>query len=660
MDSLTFLAAVVVVVPLFKRLNVSPVLGFLLAGVFLDYFGLFREEENVAELAELGVLFLLFEQGLELSVDRLKALAKYAFVLGTVQVFMSTAVFTALELPVGKSLGSSLLSNYFGADPNLVSIRSVDEALVIGAALSLSSSAFVLQLLSERGELGTPFGQATLGLLLLQDIAVVPLLVILPLYEAGLATGGGGSVLLELVPKAATAALGLGLIVLGGRFILRRVFDAVAASRANEAFVALCLLTVTGTGLLTKQLGFSDTLGAFLAGVLLAETNYRAQVEADIRPFRGLLLGLFFVTTGTSVDLDLLVHEWPNVLALVVGLITVKTAIVTAAGPLVGLSRAESVRTGLMVSQGGEFAFVLFTLANQLEVLPTELNKLLIIVVVISMALTPALAEASRLAYDLVDGWETGGKPKGELGDSVAVPVVVGESIDIVICGFGPQGQTLANMLRAAAEQKGPGGKRSNAATYIAFDLDPTRVEAGRRRGFLVQYGDAARPEVLKAAGVRNPSAVVVAYARPERVLDTVRNLRDAYGSRLRIIARARDAGHGSLLLANGATSVVVDSIEAGLLLGSALLKDLGLSDVDNDRLTAAMRAAIQTSTSNAPVPLMLEQDATSAALAAAAAGAAEEEEETQAELAAAAAKVSVGAEASNTGGASAEKKEGK
>lgn len=290
----------------------------------------------------------------------------------------STAAFTAFELPVGDAIGTRLLTTFLGAQPDLVNIRSLDEAIVIGAALSLSSSAFVLQVLQERGELATPFGRATLGVLLLQDIAVVPLLVILPLYEASVAAGlesaaAGGppalasaSILATLGPPAAKALLGLGALLLGGRVVLRRVFEVVASARSTEAFVALCLLTVTGTSLLTQRLGFSDTLGAFLAGVLLAETNYRAQVETEIRPFRGLLLGLFFVTTGTSIDLELLAREWPEICGLVVGLVAVKTTIVAAAGPLVGLSRAESVRTGLLVGQGGEFAFVIFSLANTL------------------------------------------------------------------------------------------------------------------------------------------------------------------------------------------------------------------------------------------------------------------------------------------------------
>jgi Kef-type K+ transport system membrane component KefB/voltage-gated potassium channel Kch len=582
----------------------------------LDKFGLFRDEGNVAELSELGVLFLLFEQGLELSFDRLKALAKYAFGLGLVQVLLSTAVFTAFELPVGNAVGTQILTRFLGAAPELVDIRSVDEAIVIGAGLSLSSSAFVLQLLSERGELATPFGRATLGILLLQDIAVVPLLVVLPLYEASASAGdvGTASILATLGPTAIKALAGLGALLLGGRVVLRRVFEVVAGARSTEAFVALCLLTVTGTSLLTQRLGFSDTLGAFLAGVLLAETNYRSQVEADIRPFRGLLLGLFFVTTGTSIDTELLAREWPNVLGLLAGLIAVKTTIVTAAGPLVGLSRAESVRTGLLVGQGGEFAFVVFSLANQLGVLPLELNKLLIIVVVASMALTPALAEAGAIAYNIVDKWERGegadvatALPGG--GEGAAGGDGEGESKggELVVCGFGPQGQTVANLLRARQERPGtPRGEEGGeggvdaACGYVAFDLDPRRVQGARRRGYNVLYGDASRPAVLAAAGIKRPSAVAVAYARPERSLAAVTSLRAAYGAALPILARARDPAHGAELRAAGATVVVVDSLETGLLLGSAMLSQVGEPPERTQSLAAAVRAALDASAGKA------------------------------------------------------------
>eukprot|EP00897_Mesotaenium_endlicherianum_P010874 jgi/Mesen1/9815/ME000007S09870 len=487
LDTLTFLVATVLVVPAFKAIDASPILGFLLSGVVLSQFGLIRNVTDVKALSELGILFLLFEMGLELSLARLKALAKFAFGMGLPQVLLTTLAFTAFELPPNGAVGTRIMEWMLHARPDLVNIRSIDEAVVIGAALSLSSSAFVLQLLAEKGELPTRIGSATLGILLLQDIAVVPLLVILPILETGNFTDD------SLFPLLAAAGLksllGLGVLLLAGRLLLRRFF---------EAFVAMCLLTVTGTSLLTQRLGFSDSLGAFLAGALLAETNYRTQVEADIRPFRGLLLGLFFVTTGTSVDFNLLVKEWPNVLALLGGLIAIKTSIITVLGPRVGLTFAESLRTGMLLSQGGEFAFVVFSLANQLGVLPLELNRLLIIVVVLSMALTPALDSLSRRLVEMLE----------------------------------------------------------SKNTDVSVD-----DEAARKLGFRVLYGDGSRPAVLETAGITKPKAVMVMYAGTEKSVQAVERLRNAWPS-VPIYARAKDLQHMLELRLAGATEVVLENAE--------------------------------------------------------------------------------------------------
>ncbi|XP_022726853.1 K(+) efflux antiporter 3, chloroplastic-like isoform X3 [Durio zibethinus] len=465
LDTLTFLAVTVMVVPVFKIIRASPILGFFFAGVVLNQFALIRNLTDVKILSEWGILFLLFEMGLELSLARLKALAKFAFGMGLTQVFLSTLAFSAFELPPNGAIGTRILEFLFHSRPDLVNIRSIDEAIVIGAALSLSSSAFVLQLLAEKGELPTRFGSATLGILLLQDIAVVPLLVILPVLESQ--NPIEESIWPMLAQESLKALGGLGLLSLGGKYILRRVFEVVAETRSSEAFVALCLLTVAGTSLLTQQLGFSDTLGAFLAGALLAETNFRTQIEADIRPFRGLLLGLFFVTTGTSIDMQLLYREWPNVLALLAGLIVIKTLIITAIGPRVGLTLQESVRVGFLLSQGGEFAFVVFSLANRLGVLPLELNKLLIIVVVLSMALTPLLNEVGRRATNFIDDkFET---------DKDAETVNFDASEPVVIIGFGQMGQVLANFLSTPLASGGDGDIMG--LHYVAFDLNPSVVK---------------------------------------------------------------------------------------------------------------------------------------------------------------------------------------
>lgn len=582
MDTLTFLVATVLVIPAFKGIKASPILGFLLSGVVLSQFGLIRNVTDVKALSELGILFLLFEMGLELSLERLKALAKFAFGMGLPQVLLSTLAFTAFELPPNRAIGTQILEVVFNARPDLVNIRSVDEAVVIGAALSLSSSAFVLQLLSERGELPTRFGSATLGILLLQDIAVVPLLVILPILETGNFTDE--SVFPLLLAAALKALLGLGLLLLAGRVLLRRFFEVVADSRSPEAFVALCLLTVTGTSLLTQRLGFSDSLGAFLAGALLAETNYRNQVEADIRPFRGLLLGLFFVTTGTSIDFNLLSREWQNILALLGGLIAIKTTIITALGPRVGLTLAESLRTGLLLSQGGEFAFVVFSLANQLGVLPLELNRLLIIVVVLSMVLTPALdAVGRRVAAHIDSKNDTEIPPHDILDDHVF------EHQDpVVILGFGQMAQVLANFLSTPLL----GDSNSGGWPYVSFDLDPGRVKHARKLGFRVLYGDGSRPAVLQTAGISRPKAVMVMYAQRSRATTAVETLRAAWPG-VPIYARAQDLSHLLELKLAGATDVVLENAETSLRLGSVLLQELGVTRDDIVFMRRTMRGAM-------------------------------------------------------------------
>ncbi|VAI26853.1 unnamed protein product [Triticum turgidum subsp. durum] len=513
--------------------------------------------------------------GLELSLSRLKALAKFAFGIGLPQVLLSTLAFAAFELPPNGAIGTRILQFLFNSRPDLVNIRSVDEAIVIGAALSLSSSAFVLQLLAEKGELATRFGSATLGILLLQDIAVVPLLVILPVLESQNVVEQ--SVWPMLLAESLKALGGLGILSLGGKYLIRRIFEFVAESRSSEAFVALCLLTVSGTSLLTQWLGFSDTLGAFLAGALLAETNFRTQIEADIRPFRGLLLGLFFVTTGTSIDMQLLIREWPNVLSLLAGLIAIKTLITTALATRVGLTFQESVRIGLLLSQGGEFGFVVFSLANRLGVLPLELNKLLIIVVVLSMALTPLLNDLGRKAGNLLQ------KPAEEANYGATEP--------IVILGFGEMGQVLAKFLAAPLSF---GLERDTEGwPYVAFDLNPAVVKSARKSGFPVLYGDGSRPAVMQSAGISSPKAVMIMYTGKEETVESVDRLRQAFPA-VPVYVRAQDMSHLLDLRKAGATDVVLENAETSLQLGSMLMKGLGVMSDDVSFLSKLVRDSME------------------------------------------------------------------
>jgi Kef-type K+ transport system membrane component KefB/voltage-gated potassium channel Kch len=609
-DFLLFLGATVLVVPLFKSAKQSPVLGYLFAGCIMGQLHVFRDPDDIQKLSELGVLFLLFEMGLELTFDKLKALAKYAFGLGTLQVVLCTLFFTAVALPAGNGLMTKFLEVVLHAPPSLVGIRTVDEAVVIAVALSLSSSAFVLQLLKERGELESKFGRATLGILLFQDIATVPFLVLLPLVEGGggVAALGDGAVstdvvgtmgvLAQLAPTALKTLGGIGLVLLGGRTIVRRLFELVAEARSSETFIALCLLSVTGAAVATERMGFSDTLGAFVAGVLLAETNFKAQVEADIQPFRGILLGLFFVTTGSSLDVTLFLKEWPIVITLLLGLLALKTTVISLTGPLFGLTKREAVRTAFSLSQGGEFAFVLLSLANELRVLPEELNRLLIIVVVLSMAATPALTEAGKRVAEMIP----------EDSDSAATKSMSDanrEGLDanpVLICGFGDVGQAVANLL----------ANLDTPVPYVAFDLTVNRVAAARNEGFNVLYGDGSSSKVLSAAGVSSPRAIVVGYTARQRVVTAVENLATAFPD-IPILVRALDTRHAAEVQKAGASTIVTAESEAGLAVAARVATEAGAEVEDIVPLARALRRALTERAQDIAMQLEAEAEATAA-----------------------------------------------
>jgi Kef-type K+ transport system membrane component KefB len=581
-DLLIFLFTTIGIVPLFKWLEASPVLGFLSAGLVMGPagLGLFEDLSDMEALAEFGVLFLLFEQGLELTVERLQSLSKYAFGMGTAQVLLCTIAFFAFPF-LG---GVQFLEFFVGSDANVVDITRIDESLVIGAALSLSSSAFVLKILQEKGQLSTKFGSAALGILLMQDIAVVPLLVLLPIIESN--DSGVLSLTDQIALLGATVAkavLGLGGILVIGGAIVRSLFAIVARSQSSETFVALCLLVAVGIGALTDSLGLSSTLGAFVAGTLLAESNYRTQIETDIKPFKGLLLGLFFLTTGASVDPYVIQEQWPTVFALLFGLLAFKTAIITALGPIFDLTKAESVRTGLLLSGGGEFAFVVLTLADKLRVIPDQLAKILVGVVVLSMALTPYLSILGDQLAVFIQDYENkqayqNALLNSELGsnefntdysrsstsssgsidsniisynenndsniydDSLKIKPEQqqqqqlsvnnhssghGSSISdaIIVCGYGAIGDTIVRFLTSPKLKEQMG----SSINYMAFDLDPTLVINGYKNGYRILYGDGSQPLVLETAGISSPKAFVVTYGDSEASFKAVERLRQAF-----------------------------------------------------------------------------------------------------------------------------------
>ena len=565
-DTIVLLLATALVHPVMNLFGLSPVLGFLFAGMLLGPAGLqwVSDVETTTKLAELGVVFFLFEMGLELELERLKSVGRDAFTLGTAQFLLTTFLIGSLALKAGAT----------GA-----------VALVLGGGLALSSSAFVIQLLNEKGELASRFGRASFGILLLQDLAVVPLLVVTPLLGG---TGAQlGAALRLAVIKSVSA---LSFIFVFGRYMLQYVYRLVASARDQTSFLAITLVTVLSMAGFTAALGLSDTLGAFLAGVLLAETKYRYQIEADIAPFRGLLLGLFFITTGFAIDLKVAIASWPLILGGTLSLLVVKTAITTLVCAVGGLKPTAALRSGLLLSQGGEFSFVIFALAQQHGLLlPTQVKllllsltrtltrtliltltlllpsqvKLLLTTVVLTMFLTPFLNELGLKASAALE--RSSGKLILPSPDEAAE-----KSNYVLIAGFGRVGQAVAEMLTA------------KLVRYKAFDMDPYKVAEARKLGLPVFFGDATRPEVLQILMKESEadiSSVVVTLDTERDCTKSVRALRRLYPNpgEMPIFVRAYGTQHRRKLMAVGATALETGPQESALLLGGAILSSMGV-----------------------------------------------------------------------------------
>jgi CPA2 family monovalent cation:H+ antiporter-2 len=545
-DVLVVLAAAIAVVPVFRRLRASPVLGYLAAGVLVGphALGLVSDVEGAEALGHLGVVFLLFTIGLELSLARLRVMRARVLALGALQVAATSAVVAGAALA-------------FGLD--------APAAVVVGGGLALSSTAIVLQVLSERGTLGTRPGRAAFAVLLTQDLAVVPLLALLPLLG-----DERGGVAAALGLAAAKGAAALAVIVAAGRFVLRPMLAAVAATRSSELFTAVTLLLVLGVGWITEAAGVSMALGAFLAGILIAETEYRHQVEGTIEPFRGIFLALFFMIVGMGVDLGAIAERPLAVAALALGLLAAKAAVVGALALCLGQPRGAAVQLALALAQGGEFAFVLFGLAAGFGILDAATVAPLVAAVAITMALTPPLiALGEALARRLAAPPPGGG---AELEDETA-----DRRGHVVIAGFGRVGQTLARMLSACE------------IPHVALDLDLARVAEGRRRGQPVFYGDASVAEVLRASGLDRARAAVITLDHPGAAERAVHAVKAACPD-VPIYVRARDDRHREALSSGGATVVVLEIVEASLQLGAAVLRGVGQPDDRVDSVVGGFR----------------------------------------------------------------------
>ncbi|SEL90545.1 Kef-type potassium/proton antiporter, CPA2 family [Stigmatella aurantiaca] len=531
-QALVFLAAAVVAVTLFKKLGLGSVLGYLAAGVVIGPWGVgaVPDVQSILHFSEFGVVLLLFLIGLELEPARLWALRRTVFGLGGAQVALTGALLAGVGIATGMRPAT---------------------AAVVGLGLSLSSTAFALQLLSEKNELPTPHGQASFGILLFQDLAVIPLLALLPLLGSGEAPSS------EPGWMAALKGLGVLAVVIGaGRYLVRPLFQRVAAAHSQELFTASALLLVIGTAVLVNAVGLSMALGAFLAGVLLADSEFRHELEADIEPFKGLLLGLFFIAVGMSVNLGLIAAAPLKVLLWVVGLVALKALVLWGLGRW-RLGNTESAWSlALIISQGGEFAFVLFSLAVGLQVMEQSLADLMVVTVSLSMAVTPVLFAAYTR-------WL---RPRLRNKAPRAFDVSPQEDHPVLIAGFGRVGQVVGRLLRA---------KRIG---FTALDISSENIEFLKRFGNnTIHYGDASRLDLLRAARADKAKVFVLAIDDIPSSVRTAETVLQHF-PHLTVFARARNRQHAYQLMNLGIKNIMRETWASSLEMGGGILEALGLT----------------------------------------------------------------------------------
>ncbi|HUD26925.1 MAG TPA: cation:proton antiporter [Burkholderiaceae bacterium] len=539
--TLLLLAASVLAVAALRALNLPPVIGYLLVGIAVGphALALTPDSSETYQLAEFGIVFLMFSIGIEFSLPRLRSMRSVVLGIGLPQVLITLAAPLAVAALIGPRIGIGSAG-----------------AFALGAALAMSSTAIVLKLLAERLELDSDHGRLVVGVLLFQDLAVVPLLVILPALA-----NPASDLAVQLAWASAKAIVLLALLLAGGQWLLRRWLTAVARLRSAELFMLNLLLITLGLAWLTSRAGLSMALGSFIAGMLISETEFRHQVEEDIKPFRDVLLGLFFVTIGMLLDLRVLVAQFGWVLAALVIPVGLKFGLVTLLVRRRGATAGTAIKVAVPLATAGEFAFVILNQAGKLHLLPPAWMQVVLAAMVVSMLATPLLVQYSdRIALRLAGSEWT---QQALRLHRIAARSMANER-HVVICGFGRSGQHLAQML----EQEG--------IAYVALDLDPDRVREAAAAGSSVVYGDAARRETLAAAGVSRAAALVVSYNNVHSALRVV-HFAHELRPQLPIIVRTQDDSDLERLLRAGATEVVPEVFEGSLMLGSHALVLLGV-----------------------------------------------------------------------------------
>ncbi len=561
-QAIIFLFAAGIVVPLFRRAGISPVFGFLVAGLVIGPHGLARfaadlpwlhyllieDIEGVKALAELGVVFLLFMIGLELSMERLWSMRRRVFGLGGAQIMLTAVVIAAI---------ASFFENTLTA------------AVVLGFGFALSSTAIVMQLLTENRRLGTATGRMGFSILLCQDIAVLPILLLVGAFAVETAQSGL-SVTIAFGQAILEALVAMATILLIGRIVIGPILRFYGGAANREMFIALVLLIVIGTAIATEYAGMSMALGAFLAGLLLAETEYRHEIEVDIEPFKGLLLGLFFLSIGMSIDVSAIFDNPIWLTTSVIGLYCVKAPIIYGLARIFGENRSASIETGLLLGQAGEFGFIIVALAYNKGLLPEETAQFMLLVTGLSMALTPFIANTARKIAQLLESHErTQGILEPELSPDLAD--------HYILAGYGRIGQTIGALLD---QQEIP---------HVGIDMDANLVSRFRSTGGGVFYGDARVPDMLKKLNLASAGGLVITVDNAqaaERIVETARR----QCSDIPIYVRAKDRIHAEKLAELGASHIVRETVEASLHLGELVLTGSGIPEEPARRLIEARR----------------------------------------------------------------------
>jgi len=543
--TLLYLLAAVLGVVACRKLLLPPMLGYLVVGVLIgpNALALAQNSEGIRHLGEFGVVFLMFVIGLEFNLPKLRAMQKHVFGLGLSQVVLTIVLTTGAAL---------LLSRFLPAAWQL----RWQTVVALSGALAMSSTAIVVKLMSERLELESEHGKRVMGVLLFQDLAVVPLLVLIPALGAS-----ADNLLISLAMAGLKAVVLIGVLLVGGQRVMRWWLTIVARRKSDELFVLNLLLITLGLAWVTELAGLSLALGAFIAGMLISETEFKHQVETDIRPFHDVLLGLFFITIGMLLDWHIVLERWPLVLLLVSLPVLFKLVLVTGLSWGLGATPGVALRTGLYLAQAGEFGFVLLTLAQSSSLIPPHLLNPILASMVLSMLATPfILMHSNRIVMKLVASeW---------LLQSLQMTTIARKSINttqhVIICGYGRCGQNLARMLDA------------ERIPYMALDLDPDRVRQAAAAGDSVVFGDASRMQALIAAGLGRASAVVITYLDLPSNLKVLANIRER-AAQVPVIVRTKDDHDLEKLQAAGATEVVPEAIEGSLMLASHALALVGV-----------------------------------------------------------------------------------